>query len=95
MIDDDDALEGINDDTNIIEDGASDDVDVVDGNVMNDDGDDLEEIKDYNNVVKSSDEDVGYSGGVADLINGSDNANGDSDNGGSHEVATVIRWRAP
>jgi hypothetical protein len=52
MNDDDDDLEKVNDDTNVIEDEASDDADLVAGNVMKDDDDDIEEINDDANVIE-------------------------------------------
>jgi hypothetical protein len=88
---DNDKYEAEDDDANDVDDND----DFVDDYVMNDDDDGLEEINDSNNVIENDDDDVGYSGGVADLINGSYNANGDSYDGGSYEVATVFRWHAP
>ena len=42
------------------DDDANDNVDLVDGNVMNNDEEALKETDDDNNVIESDDDDVGY-----------------------------------
>ncbi len=56
---------------------------------------DFEEVNDNSSLTESDSNGIGFSGGVTNLVNGSNNASGGSEDKGSHEVAELIRQYVP
>ena len=71
------------------------DCDCVESNVMTNGQIDFEEVNDNSSLTESDSNGIGFSGGVTNLVSGSNNASGGSEDKGSHEVAELIRRYVP